>query len=167
LIRLLIICLMLVGCAANAPLPQRIPGAENSRFTFSGRVAVQQGNVSHHVNIDWQHTADSDTILLNTPLGQGLAELSRNATGAHLILADQRRFEAQDWSTLSVEVFGFRLPLNASARWLLGAAADTEGWRVTVVERESTAPHALPTLIELEREDIHVRLKIDEWSEVR
>lgn len=167
MIRLLLVCCMLFGCAVNPPLPQRTPSAEISLFAFTGRIAVRQGEVRHHVSIDWRHTPDSDEILLNTPLGQGLAELSRNAAGARLMLADQRQFAAPDWGALSAEVFGFRLPLNASARWLLGEAADTEGWRVTVLERESAGLHALPTLIELEREDIHVRLKIDEWSEVR
>lgn len=162
-----LLCLLLAGCATSLPSAQRPPVTEISVFSFTGRIAVRQGETRHYVNIDWRHTADSDEILLNTPLGQGLAELARDTTGAHLTLADQRHFTAQDWGTLSAEVFGFRLPLEASARWLLGTAANTEGWRVTIVERESATPHALPTIIELEREDIFVRLKIDEWSEVR
>ncbi len=36
-----------------------------------------------------------------------------------------------------------------------------------VLEREGEFPNALPTVIELERGDITVRLKIDEWTEVR
>ncbi len=115
MIRLLLLCLLLAGCATSPPSAQRPPVAEISAFAFTGRIAVRQGETRHYVNIDWRHTADSDEILLNTPLGQGLAELTRNATGAHLILADQRHFTAQDWSTLSAEVFGFRLPLEASA----------------------------------------------------
>jgi outer membrane lipoprotein LolB len=167
LIRLLLLCLLLAGCATNPQPGQRPPATEISTFAFTGRIAVRQGETRHYVNIDWHHATGSDEILLNTPLGQGLAELTRNATGARLLLADQRHYEAQDWGTLSAEVFGFRLPLAASARWLLGEVANTEGWRVTVVERESTASHALPTIIELERDDIFVRLKIDEWSEVK
>jgi outer membrane lipoprotein LolB len=167
LIRLFLICLLLAGCATSPPTAQRPPVAEISTFAFTGRIAVRQGEARHYVNIDWRHAADNDEILLNTPLGQGLAELTRNATGARLLLADQRAYEAQDWGALSQQVFGFRLPLGASARWLLGELANTEGWRVTVVERESAAAHALPTIIELEREDIFVRLKIDEWSDVR
>ncbi len=166
----LLLCLLLAGCATSPPSGQRPAITEITTFAFIGRIAVRQGETRHYINIDWRHANDSDEILLNTPLGQGLAELTRNAAGAHLTLADQRHFTAQDWSTLSAEVFGFRLPLAASARWLVGEVADTkdtEGWRVTVVERESNAPHALPTIIELERDDIFVRLKIDEWSEVQ
>lgn len=121
----------------------------------------------HYVNVDWRHAATGDEILLTTPLGQGVAEIVHDASGARLTLADQRRFAADDWSTLSQQVFGFPLPLKASARWLLGDITASEGWRVTVVERESTAADALPTVIELERDDIAVRLKIDEWIEVK
>jgi len=157
----------LAGCAASPLLPVRPPVADISQFSFTGRLAVRQGETRHYVNVDWRHAADSDAILLATPLGQGVAEIVRDATGARLTLADRRSFAADDWSTLSQQVFGFPLPLQASARWLLGDIAATEGWRVTVVERESAAVDALPTVIELERDDIAVRLKIDEWVEVK
>lgn len=158
---------LLSGCAVVAPLPARPPAGEIAQFAFVGRIAVRQGEVRHHAKIDWRHTPAMDEILLATPLGQGLAELARDATGARLVLADQRRFAADDWSALSQQVFGFALPLETSARWLLGDTAVTEGWRVTIVERESAAADALPIVIELERDDIAVRLKIDEWSEVQ
>jgi len=167
LIRLFLLCLLLAGCASSPPSAQRPPVTEISTFAFTGRIAVRQGETRHHLNIEWRHAADNDEILLNTPLGQGLAELTRNAAGARLLLADQRYYEAPDWGALSEQVFGFRLPLEASVRWLLGELANTEGWRITVVERENHAPHALPTIIELERDDIFVRLKIDEWSAVQ
>ena len=140
------------------------------QFAFVGRLAVRQGETRHHVNVDWRHDTQRDEILLTTPLGQGIAEIVRDAVGAHLTLADKRSFVAADWSALSRQVFGFALPLNASARWLLGdlgKEGTTEGWRVTVIEREGAAAEALPTVIELERDDITVRLKIDEWSEVK
>lgn len=158
---------MLAGCATAPRLPARPPAGEIEQFAFSGRIAVRQGETRHHARIDWRHAPDRDEILLATPLGQGLAELTQDATGAQLILADQRRFAAPDWSTLSAEVFGFRLPLTAAARWLVGGETATEGWRITVVERENAAPNALPTVIELERDDIAVRLKIDDWIEVK
>lgn len=128
---------------------------------------MRQGEVRHNARVDWRHATGRDEILLTTPFGQGVAELTRDASGARLVLADQRRFVADDWSTLAQQVFGFPLPLGTSARWLLGDVADTEGWRVTIVERESAAVDALPTVFELERDDIAVRLKIDEWIEVK
>jgi len=155
----------LAGCAVGPVLPPR--PAEIREFAFIGRIAVRQGETRHHVNVDWRHSTAVDEILLTTPLGQGVAEIVRDAAGARLTLADRRSFTASDWSALSQQVFGFPLPLNASSRWLLGDISATEGWRVTVVERESAAADALPAVIELERDDIAVRLKIDEWLEVK
>lgn len=165
---LLFVCALLAGCATLAPPPPaRLSGAEITAFAFVGRLAVRQGDVRHHVNVDWRHDGPQDAVLLTTPLGQGIAEIVRDAAGARLTLADQRRFEAADWSDLSQQVFGFPLPLDASARWLLGDASALADWRIRVVERESSAPGALPTVIELERGDIALRLRIDEWTEVK
>jgi outer membrane lipoprotein LolB len=161
------LALVVAGCAVVPVTPVRPPAQEISQFAFVGRLAVRQGETRHHVNVDWRHAAQRDEILLITPLGQGVAELVRDASGARLTLADKRSFAANDWSALSRQVFGFPLPLGASARWLLGDISATEGWRVTVVERESEQPGALPTVLELERDDIAVRLKIDEWLEVK
>lgn len=157
----------LSGCAAVAPLPARPPAGEIAQFAFVGRIALRQGEVRHHARIDWRHAPGRDEILLATPLGQGLAEFTQDATGARLVLADRRHFAADNLGALSQQVFGFPLPLGASARWLLGEIEVADGWRVTIVERESAAADALPTVIELERDDIAVRLKIDEWLEVR
>jgi outer membrane lipoprotein LolB len=162
-----VLVLFLAGCAAVPLVPPRPAPQDITQFAFVGRLAVRQGETRHHVNVDWRHDAQRDEILLTTPLGQGVAEIVRDAARARLTLADKRSFVADDWSALSRQVFGFPLPLNASARWLLGDVTASEGWRVTVVQRETDAPDALPTVIELERDDIAVRLKIDEWSEVR
>lgn len=162
-----LLVLLLAGCAAVPVVMQRPAVQEIQQFSFVGRLAVRQGETRHHVNVDWRHDPHRDEILLTTPLGQGVAELVRDAGGARLTLADRRSFAANDWSALSQRVFGFPLPLGASARWLLGDIAATEGWRVTVVEREAEQADALPAVIELEREDITVRLKIDEWLEVK
>lgn len=162
-----VLALLLSGCAALDTVPQRPAQRDIVQFAFLGRLVVRQGETRHHVNVDWRHTAQRDEILLTTPFGQGVAEIVRDADGARLTLADRRSFAAADWSALSRQVFGFPLPLDASPRWLLGDASETEGWRVTIVERESAAPGALPTVIELERDDIGLRLKIDAWTDVR
>jgi len=159
--------LLLAGCAAAPVAPLRPPTAEIREFAFVGRLAARQGEAHHHVHVDWRHQAQTDTILLTTPLGHGIAELTRDASGARLVLADGRRFAAADWSTLAREVFGFDLPLDSAERWLLEGTVPDAGWRVTVVEREGTLPGALPKLIELEHEDIFVRLKIDDWVEAQ
>jgi len=83
---------------------------------LTGRIAVSQSQQRHAVNISWLHRPARDEIFLATPLGQGIAELTRDAAGARLVTSERREFMAPDWQSLSVQVFGFPLPLSALPR---------------------------------------------------
>lgn len=126
---------------------------------------MHRGETRYHANIFWRHDRDGDEILVTTPLGQGVAELTRDANGARLAMADRRRWQASDWQDLAEEVFGSRLPLDDLPAWLIGhRPAAAAGWRVEYLDYQDGAADALPTLIELRRDDIEVRLKIHDWS---
>lgn len=138
---------------------------------------MRQDQTRHYANIEWRHNTDTDEILLTTPLGQGVAELTRDARGARLVTADRQVVDAPDWESLSARVFGFALPLAQMPRWLLGdvapavrdsrgrpQAAPAGGWDIRYVDYESDAPNALPVLIELRRDDMELRLKVDSWQ---
>lgn len=121
----------------------------------------------HFANIAWQHDASHDSILLSTPLGQGVAQLSRDDAGARLVTADRGEVTASDWESLATRILGAPLPLNDLPKWLTGRPPEAaSGWRVEYLDYESEAVDALPTLIELKHDDIEVRLKIDEWNQV-
>jgi outer membrane lipoprotein LolB len=180
----LLLSALIAGCAllpppgALSPRPQR---SMIEAYSLSGRISVRQGEVRYAAHIDWQHDASHDEILLSTPLGQGIAELTRDAAGARLVTAERREFAATDWEALSVRVFGFALPLTSLPRWLVadapgGAARDAagrpqhfsaDGWTVDYRDYEGEAAYALPQLIEIRSDDVEVRLKIDEWQAVR
>jgi len=145
-------------------------------FAADGRLAARQGETRSHVNFSWRHQRDSDDILLTTPLGQGVAELTRDLRGTRLVTADRQTAEAADWEALSAQVFGFALPLSTLPRWLLGDVAAAvrdaagrpqqalvDGWDIRYLAYESPAADALPTLVEFRRDDIELRLKVDEW----
>jgi outer membrane lipoprotein LolB len=137
-------------------------------FVFAGRIAVRHGESRYSARMTWRHEPARDEILLTTPLGQGIAEVIRDANGARLTLADRREYAGADWEELSERVFGVRLPLAGLPRWVLGDIhGNTAGWRIEILERENAAGNPLPTLIDLKAEDTEVRLKIDEWIEIR
>lgn len=134
-------------------------------FSLEGRIAVRHGETRYHANIAWQHEPQRDGILITTPLGQGLAELSRDAAGARLRTADRSEIAAADWQELAARVFGARLPLNDLPNWLGGRRpAVGTGWQVEYLDYQDARPDALPTLIEFRYEDIDVRLKVDRWE---
>lgn len=137
-------------------------------FVIDGRLAVRQGDKNYHVNIAWQHEPTRDEMLFTNPLGQGIAQLYRDAVSARLEMKGRSEVVAFNWEALAADIFGMRLPLDQLPRWVLGQPADPAlGWRVAVLDYASPAADALPTLIEFRRDDIEVRLKIDEWSDLK
>lgn len=179
----LLLLAALAGCA-SLPSPrqsattmgQSAPAPRD--FELSGRISVRHGETSYFTNISWQHETDRDEILLATPLGQGLAQLSRDAAGAHLRTADGRSLEAADWSALALQAFGVELPLAELSLWVIAEAPAEarrddygrplsflqDGWAVSYGSYASADPAARPQLIELRREGIALRLKIDAWQ---
>lgn len=139
-----------------------------TEFEMEGRLSIRIGEERHLAGFHWRHAAGAEEVLLKTPLGQGLAELRRDSSGARLMTADQREEHAQDWEELSERLFGSRLPLDDLPSWVAGRPPPaTSGWRVEYLDYQSAAPDALPVLIEAGRGDITVRLKIDEWITAR
>ena len=168
---------LLAGCAApvrpdvqdtglNTQLPViPVTPATGDSFEMTGRLAIKQGDTRHHVNIEWLHGPDRDTIFLTGPLGQGIADLSRDARGARLLTADQKEWLAGDWEELGQMVLGLQLPLNQMARWITGEKpASGSGWQVSYLDYQDAQAGALPSLIEMSRGDIEVRLKVDSWD---
>lgn len=184
---------LLSGCAGmqtgltagidSAVIPLRPLRATIAAFDIEGRISVRQGDKRNIVHFDWHHETTHDRLLLTTPLGQGLAELTRDHHGAHLQLADRRTFDAADMETLAQRLLGMHLPLTLMPRWIVGqVAAATEqnqddalgrpqwrqidAWRLTYMDYESPDAHALPVLMEMQQTDdsIDVRLKIDRWQ---
>jgi outer membrane lipoprotein LolB len=137
--------------------------AEGS-FSLEGRLSVRQGETLHHVGINWRHEAARDEIFLSGPLGQGLAELTRDENGARLLMADRKIITAPDWEGLAERALGARLPLSNLPRWLATVPPEptflVDGWRIDILD----VADGRPALIELRRDDIEARLKIDGWT---
>ncbi len=177
--------LLQAGCstlpeASRPPALQRPDRAHIHAFDIEGRIATRQAERHLSGKLSWQHTPQQDKLLLSNPLGQGMAELTRDGHGARLKLADQREFLAADWDSLAAQLFELPLPLTSLSTWLVGDAPalahrlsrdalgrprsmTLQGWRIDYPEYESDTPDALPTRLELHQGDIDIRLKIDEW----
>lgn len=174
-------CAQMPGSSSEEHFPMRPARDSIKAFSLAGRIAVRHDQQQYVANITWRHAPASDEILLATPLGQGIAELSRNAGGTRLVTAERREYTAPDWQALSTQMFGFALPLELLPGWLvaavpataLGVTYDGVGrargmvaakWQVAYLGYQNEAADALPSLIELQHGDTHVRLKIDDWE---
>lgn len=166
---------LFAGCAvlpppATAPSIQALGPAIES-FVLSGRLALRRGERSDHLRFDWEHSPDADNLLLTTPLGQGVARVRRDADGASLETADGRHHAAADWQSMTQKVFGVVLPLDDLPEWLRGARpareGEVDGWQVRVTEVAPSRQRRLfPRVLEVRKDDIELRLVVDERGDV-
>lgn len=162
----------LAGCTtvAGDPEPGRLLGPPLQRFAADGRISLRQGGRSDHLRFDWQHEPERDVVLFSTPLGQGLAELGREAGGAWLRVPGQAEQRAPDLAALTLRLFGAALPLDELATWLRGArpqlAGEVDGWQVVVTASAPHRGHLLPQRIEALRDEVELKIVVTGWTDL-
>lgn len=160
---------LLAACAS----PGRDYTAESlgppiDRFAVSGRLAVRQGERQDHVAFDWRHGEERDVVLFLSPLGQGLAEITRDATGARLDVPGREPVRSGTLGELTQKTLGVPLPLDRLADWVRGAQGvrgEVDGWKLIVTETVPYRERRLPARIDIRRDDIDVSVRIDEWGD--
>ncbi len=172
--------LAIAACAAVAPAPVReLPREAIREFSLQARLSITRGAERVAVSIDWQHQGTRDDITVLSPLGQTLAHLVADETGAQLETADRQRWQAASLDALTERALGTPLPLSGLPDWVLGRAREPQGgerdvlgrwkkfheagWQVVFGEYESEAAQALPRLIDLARGEVSVRIRTDQW----
>ena len=165
------------GLGACATLPEAPPPSPGG-FELSGRVAVRYAKDAASGRIFWRHSAETDDLLITSPLGQGIARISRERDGFRLVTGDQKEYRAADAESLTEDALGWRLPLAGLADWVQGGSSPgrhadirrgddqqllelrQDGWRVQYEEfREGR-----PSRLRISREDLEIRLIIDRWA---
>ncbi|GAA3994583.1 hypothetical protein GCM10022279_17710 [Comamonas faecalis] len=140
--------LLLAGCAQPLPAPAPIANY------WSGRLALQVQDApsqSFHAGFELTGQADAGTLTLLNPLGNLLALLRWNASGA-LLQQGERQERYASLQALTQELTGTALPVAALFDWLAGhTGVQASGWQVDlsdyargriVATRTSPAPQA-------------------------
>jgi len=186
--RALLLCAGLAGCALVAPAPERVASQLDSadatqRFTLTGRVAVRTGEQRYAGTLRWERRPDEEMLRLSTPLGQGVAEVVRDARGLTLTDAEGYRHSAADIDTLARQIFGVPVPLSGLVYWLSArphpnsphqafldaaqrvAALDQDGWHIEYDRYAARTGRELPgRLLATRSGDIEFRLVVDAWE---
>lgn len=161
---------MLAACAElQAPFDAALElGPPLLAYGAEGRISLRQGERSDHLKFRWDHSQGSDIVLIMSPLGQGLAELSRDATGARLRQPNQAPLEAANLPQLVERVFGAPLPLEAMAEWMRGArpsrSGEIDGWQVSISDTVPYRQRRLLRVMEASRGDVELKLIVDDWD---
>lgn len=174
---LAVLSAVLTACVALPPPSEALAattrlGPPLEQFMVRGRAMLRQGERVDHFRFAWQHSPDQDDLLLSSPLGQGVARVTRDAAGARLRQASGEEILASDLNALSERLFGTAVPIASLADWLRGGQPDPHGdvggWQViteqtdTVVAPSTQLTHTLPRIQVIRREDITLRWVIDE-----
>ena len=133
-----------------------------------GRISLRQGERREHLRFSWEHAPGSDVVLLMSPLGQGLAELTRDAAGELLMQPNQATISSDTQPQLPQRAIGTPLPLETMAEWLRGAqpalSGEIDGWRVVITDTSPFRQHRLLRIMEASRDDVEFKLLVDEWN---
>ncbi|HKB74724.1 MAG TPA: lipoprotein insertase outer membrane protein LolB [Burkholderiales bacterium] len=164
---------MLVACASLPDAGRPLPGG----FELSGRVAIRYGKDAASGKIFWRHSGDSDELLITSPIGQGIARISRERDRFRLVTGDNKEYRAADAENLTEQALGWRLPLDGLSDWVQarpspgrpaeirgeqdnGLQIRQDGWQVAYEEFRGGKPFRM----RLKREDIEIVLVVDQWT---
>lgn len=155
-------------------------------YRLVGRISVSNTHQKFSAAISWRHHANEDQIHLFAPFGQTIAQIDRDATGVRLITAEPARYQADNVEQLTQQVFGWVLPISGLQFWVRGlhfpqtiaeldvdrneriVAIRQDGWKIFYSAFFSTPVGVLelPKLLELDRDNLKIKLVIDRWLNV-
>ena len=157
--------LALSACAltpATTPLPQlaSVPPA----FEMSGRVAIRQGERNEIARLRWTHKPASDVWVIASPLGNEVARIASDASGATLEQGGEAR-RAESFGALTEALLGVPLEPARLAAWLharedVVAPAD---WSVRLEERQAAGAVTIARRLTATRGDVSVRVVVDDY----
>ncbi|MFM9883077.1 MAG: lipoprotein insertase outer membrane protein LolB [Burkholderiales bacterium] len=181
----LMVALAFAGCAAitRPPAPSKPPDGNDVHFEVDGRFAVRYRDEGGSGRIAWLHLPQSDEITISNPVGQGIARIVRRDGVYTLTTSQGREHSATDPDQLTEPLLGWPLPLSGLPFWLRGQPAPgrpsesagvnaerpTElrqsGWTIEYLSRHS--PNGLPERLRIRRDDLDIRLVLEEWRAVQ
>ncbi len=151
-------------------------------FVLEGRLSVRYGEDSLAGKIAWTHQPLRDDISLASPLGNQLAQITRDASGVVLTDGRQQQVRALDAETLTEQQLGWRLPLSGLTDWVRArVSANGEarrdsagrlvrlseaGWEIEFAYESEAArlPRRLIMSYERALRPLEIRLVIDSWA---
>jgi outer membrane lipoprotein LolB len=153
-------------------------------FILVGRLSVKAEQQKFSGGVRWRHSSKNDEVYLFTPLGQVLAEIYRDQGGVRLTTAEPATYQAHNVEYLTGQVLGWELPLAGLQFWVRGKhfpmtvaekdiAADDriiairqDGWNIIYLDYYPARATGvtLPRLLEFGREDVKIKLIVDQWQ---
>jgi outer membrane lipoprotein LolB len=167
MIRALAACALaswLGACATLTP-PAPLPALERApqSFEMSGRLSVRLAERSEIARLRWTRRGAEDVWVIASPLGNEVARLRSDASGATLSGPSEEK--ADSFAALAERLLGVALEPAELAAWLHGKvpAQAAGGWTVTLEETQRAGEVDLAKRLTARRGDVVVRLVVDDY----
>jgi outer membrane lipoprotein LolB len=184
---------VLAGCRTMPPAPTLPPGPSweirrpqlqsLEHFALRGRVAVAAGGEGFNASLRWTQDGARSQVTLEGPLGVGGAQLTASGDDLTVITSRGERIESAAAHAALAARLGFDPPLPALRYWVLGvpdpaqpasesldpaqqrlSALTQDGWHVEYQSYGSAGGETLPARMTLQRDEVRVRLLVDDWQ---
>ena len=159
------VAVLLAACATapTQPLPQLSAVPES--FEIAARLAIRQDQRSDIAKLRWTRRRDSDLWVISSPIGNEVARVQSDASGATLNLPDGSEVSAPTFEALTERILGVGLDPAEVAAWLHGKSAPEarEGWKVAIDEKQQAGAVQIARRVTATRGDVMVRLVVDEY----
>lgn len=172
------------GCRTLMPADEADTKASRphvQHFDLEGRISATDGERGANGSLLWSHRPDRDEWTLLSPLGQIVARLSRDPSGARLDTGDGRPVFAESVDAMLPELLGVPAPVDGLAYWVQAsvrpgarilafdgvgrpARITDAGWIIDYLAYADGEPDAPPRRIEAVWGEARIRLVIDHWS---
>lgn len=113
--------LLLAACVSNTVTPQNWQAQQDwQTFDATGRLGVKINEKGSYANFDWTRKDGVETIDVNTPLGNTVGQLCRDAQGVLALDANGKIYSADTPDQLSEQLLGYALPIEHLGVWANG-----------------------------------------------
>ncbi|MCG9697401.1 lipoprotein insertase outer membrane protein LolB [Shewanella sp. Isolate11] len=186
---LLILTLFILGGCSSKPDLNLVPievthVSQTKAWEMQGKLAVRTPQDKFSTNLYWLHTDKQDELRLTTMLGTTVMSLSNNSSGASLTIED-KTYRDKDAERLLKRLTGWSIPIESLPLWITGQVADTDKvistdeqtrpqliqsttgqqpWQVSFKRWQQQSGAELPQLLELSRENIRLKIQINQWQ---
>lgn len=187
--------LLLAGCTLPQPRPddaasrawaerrQQLEALDH--WVLNGRMALHEGDRHWQANVHWRQAGEAFDMQIYAAFGRPVGRLQGDEQGVSFTTREGETYFARDADELLHRVVGWHLPVQGLRHWVLGLPSPgrpvevqnldaagrlhtlvQDGWTVRYRRHDETRQPALPDRLELEFEDIRVRLLVDSWQEL-
>ncbi|MCC6068865.1 lipoprotein insertase outer membrane protein LolB [Ferrovum sp. PN-J185] len=183
------VVLILAGCATHNAFEvaqDQVDGVGAiHQVSFMGRLVVADNDHSDSGSIEWRGDFVQQQVVLLSPLGTTVAELTHRPDQTQLSLSSDRVVSASNVEEVTNQMLGYPLPLDGMPWWILGLTwPDTAGeithdkegrvltvkqddWLISYGQWQNINGQWLPKRISLTQGGIKIRIIVDRWHIVR